>query len=51
MKTAQRVMLLEFNELSPQLMDRFMGEGHLPNFRRLRSESQIYVTEAAERAC
>jgi len=49
MKTAQRVMLLEFNELSPQLMDRFMGEGHLPNFRRLRSESQIYVTEAAER--
>ena len=49
MRDTRRVMLLEFNELSPQLMDRFITEGHLPNFRRLREDSQVYVTEAAER--
>jgi len=31
-------------------MDRFIAEGHLPNFARLRQESQVFVTEAAERA-
>lgn len=49
MKTDRRVMLLEFNELSPDLMDRFIKAGHLPNFQRLQGESQVYVTEAAER--
>jgi hypothetical protein len=47
--TRRRVILLEFNELSPQLMDRFIGMGCLPNFQRLRDQSQVYVTEAAER--
>lgn len=49
MTTARRVMMLEFNELSPLLMNRFMAEGNLPNFQRLHDESQVYVTEAAER--
>jgi predicted AlkP superfamily phosphohydrolase/phosphomutase len=43
-----RVMLLEFNELTPSLMDRFIAEGHLPNFKRLHSESRVFVTDAQE---
>jgi|RhiMethySRZTD1v2_1073278.scaffolds.fasta_scaffold00793_14 hypothetical protein len=49
MNTDRRVILLEFNELSPELMDRFIDEGHLPNFKRLRDSSQAFITEAAER--
>src|SRR4051812_7223489 len=44
------VILLEFNELSPPLMQRFMSEGRLPNFERLYDESQVYVTDAEEEA-
>ena len=43
------VILLEFNELSPVLIDRFISEGTLPNFRRLRQESCCYVTDAGGR--
>lgn len=43
-----RVIVLEFNELTPSLMDRFIGEGRLPNFARLREESHAYVTDAEE---
>jgi hypothetical protein len=43
------VVLVEFNELSPPLMERFIAGGHLPNFRRFRDESQVYVTAAEER--
>ncbi|GAC1342610.1 MAG: hypothetical protein NVS2B9_07160 [Myxococcales bacterium] len=46
----RRVVLLELNELSPSLVDRFIGEGRLPAFQQLRSESHLYVTESAERA-
>jgi hypothetical protein len=46
----QDVILLEFNELSPTLMNRFISQGHLPNFKRFSEESAIYLTEAAERA-
>jgi len=49
MTTDRRVILLEFNELSPELMDRFIAAGHLPNFKRLRDSSQCFITEAAER--
>jgi hypothetical protein len=49
MNAARRVILLEFNELSPDLMKRFMAMGQLPNFQRLYDESHVYVTEAAER--
>ena len=40
------VILLEFNELSPTLMDRFIHAGELPAFRKLRAESHCYVTDA-----
>lgn len=46
---SQRVILLEFNELSPSLMNRFIGQGHLPNFKKFADASAVYVTEAEER--
>jgi len=42
------VILIEMNELSPRLMSRFMSEGRLPNFQKLYSEAQVYVTDAQE---
>jgi hypothetical protein len=44
------IVLLEFNELCPSLMRRFMGEGKLPNFQRLYREAQVYETDAQEEA-
>src|SRR5436190_19877682 len=44
------VILLEFNELSPTLMNRFISQGHLPNFKRFSEEAAVYLTEAEERA-
>lgn len=44
------LIVLEFNELSPQLMKRFMEQGRLPNFQRLYRESDAFVTEADEQA-
>jgi hypothetical protein len=44
------VILLEFNELCPPLMSRFMSEGKLPNFQRLYGEAQVYGTDAEEEA-
>ena len=45
---SDRVIVLEFNELTPTLMDRFIAAGQLPNFARLRAESIVGVTEADE---
>jgi hypothetical protein len=42
------LILLEFNELSPPLMDKFIKDGLLPNFAKLRSEASTYVTDAGE---
>jgi len=44
----KNLIVLEFNELTPRLMDQFINEGLLPNFARLRSESHVFVTDAAE---
>ncbi len=49
MATEPRVILLEFNELSPGLMSQFMSEGVLPNFSRMRDESDVYTTDAQEK--
>jgi hypothetical protein len=46
----RKCICLEFNELSPNLMDRFIREDKLPNFRRLRQESLVFTTDAEERA-
>ena len=42
------VVILEFNELCPGLMKRFIAEGTLPNFARLHDESETYITRASE---
>jgi hypothetical protein len=44
----QRLILLEFNELCPQLVDRFIDEGALPNFQRLRDASETFITHTNE---
>src|SRR6478609_9501439 len=43
------VILIELNELSPPLMDRFIQAGELPNFARFRREAQVYTTDAEEK--
>ena len=43
------VVLLEFNELTPALMDRFIAAGELPNFERLRDKSAVFISDAEER--
>ncbi len=48
MPALSRVILLEFNELTPHLIDRFITQGLLPNFKRLRDEAQVFVTDAGE---
>lgn len=48
MSSEKRVILLEFNELCPSLIDLYMEEGKLPNFQRFYQESEIYTTDAEE---
>ena len=43
-----RVLLLEFNEICPPLLERWIAAGKLPNFARLRASSQVYVSVADE---
>ena len=40
-----QVLQIEFNELSPQLLDKFMAAGELPNFRRFYETSHVFMTE------
>ena len=44
-----KLILIEFNELSPTLLDKWMGEGLLPNFRRFYEDSAVFTTDAGER--
>jgi hypothetical protein len=48
--TTTKAILLEFNELTPTLMDQFISEGHLPYFKRFRDEAQLFLTDAGEEA-
>lgn len=48
--TTPRVIVLEFNELSPTLMAEFMQQGVLPNFSELHAQSQVFMTDAGEPA-
>ena len=43
-----KVCLVEFNELSPILMEQWTGAGELPHFRRLREQSAVYTTRTDE---
>ena len=45
-----QMILLEFNELCPSLIHRFMSTGCLPAFQRLHDESLVFTTRAQERA-
>jgi hypothetical protein len=42
------VLLLEFNELTPALLQSFMADGSLPHFRRLYERSTAYTTTAGD---
>lgn len=46
MTTPRPIFVMEFNELCPSLLDRWMGEGKLPGFARLASRSDRFVTQA-----
>src|SRR5262249_52902597 len=48
MSSDNKLIVLEFNELTPRLMSQFIDEGVLPNFARLRRESATYLTDAGE---
>lgn len=43
-----RVVMLEFNELTPRLMDRFIAAGQLPNFAKMQKASVTYLSDAQE---
>jgi Type I phosphodiesterase / nucleotide pyrophosphatase len=42
----ERVLLIEFNELVPHLMERWIADGSLPNFKALRDRSVQFVSQA-----
>ena len=42
----RKVLMLEFNELCPSLLDKWMEAGELPNFRRFHEASQVFTTVA-----
>lgn len=44
----RRTIQIEFNELSPVLLDELIDAGELPNFGRLRDSSEVYVTDASD---
>jgi hypothetical protein len=43
-----RLLLIEFNEITPSLLQRFMAAGDLPNFRRFYDVSSVYTTNAGD---
>ncbi|HTR37103.1 MAG TPA: hypothetical protein VMH80_14450 [Bryobacteraceae bacterium] len=47
--SARKIVLLEFNELCPSLLQKWIGEGKLPNFQAFYNESEVYITEADEK--
>ncbi len=44
----KNLIVLEFNELSPELMDRFIAQGHLPNFEILKKESDVFISDTID---
>src|SRR6218665_3320176 len=45
-RMAAPLICLEFNELTPHLMEEFIAAGKLPNFARLRNQSQTFLSDA-----
>lgn len=46
MSDKNRVIFLELNELCPPLIEKFIQQGHLPNFKKLYESSDTYITDA-----
>ncbi|WP_017672313.1 hypothetical protein [Blastomonas sp. AAP53] len=44
--TNRPILSLELNELCAPLLDRWMADGSLPNFRRLHARSHVFETQA-----
>jgi hypothetical protein len=44
--SSARLIALELNELCPALLQRWMAEGSLPNFKALHDQSDVFVTQA-----
>jgi hypothetical protein len=42
------IILLEFNEITPQLVDRFIADGRLPHFSAFKSRSDVFTSLADE---
>jgi hypothetical protein len=42
----KKMILVEFNELTPKLMHEFIADGQLPNFKKFNSSSQVYTTDS-----
>jgi hypothetical protein len=42
----QKVLLLEFNEICPALIEKWMSEGKLPHFSKFHGSSQVFTTIA-----
>jgi len=38
-----KILLLEFNEICPWLLKRWIGQGELPNFSALYQSSQVFT--------
>ena len=43
-ETPKSLIVLEFNELCPPILNRLMAKGALPNFRRLHDRSEVFVS-------
>lgn len=44
----KKLILIEFNELCPPLLARWMAEGKLPNFSQFHAHSDVFTTRADE---
>jgi hypothetical protein len=49
-KMTESILILEFNELCPSLMQSFIQQGRLPNFQRFYQESVVYTKDAEAEA-
>jgi len=44
----KKIIVAEFNELVPHLVEKLMNEGHMPNFRKLANISSCHITDAQQ---
>lgn len=42
----KKLIVVEFNELVPHLVEKFINDGHMPNFKKLANISSCYITDA-----